>query len=573
MAAERFGTDDVLGMLDEDYSDMEVDEESDFFDSDMEISDDGNSAPGDDSDNDVSSSDDDAVGGNGWRAWRNTDNDFFHHPFTANNVGANLEHIPETELECFQSFMTDEILMELVVATNAYASIKLGQRRFTKNFVWYGWRDVTLPELKAYLEVVLKMALIEKPDIKDYFSRKWTEYCPFFLEVFSRRRFLQIHWMLHVKSPEPTTAPITRGSKMKNFVSYIQEKCLQNFTPRQNIAVDESTVGFKGRIAFKTYNPQKPSKWGLRVYVLSDSESGYVSAFEPYFGKTTTDSLSRPDMPFTSRIVLHLVCKLLAKVGGSGYHVYTDRFYTSYTLAKELLQNRVHLTGTVQKNRVGLPSEIKRLRLQNLQIRAYRHPEGILTLGWQDRRLILMLSTWHNVDTVPHHRWRQGRQEDVEKPVVICDYTSHMGAVDRSDHYCASYSFTRKTLRWWRKLLFWLIEVCMVNSFLLYKEVHQLHEARHLRYRNNVIVQLVGEIRNKDPNRGRPSTSDAAERLNKAPHFIAKGPRGHNKNCMVCSSKEDRKTTLFFCETCQRKPGLHPGECFKKYHTQVNYKG
>ena len=182
MAAERFGTDDVLGMLDEDYSDMEVDEESDFFDSDMEISDDGNSAPGDDSDNDVSSSDDDAVGGNGWRAWRNTDIDFFHHPFTANNVGANLEHIPEIELECFQSFMTDEILMELVVATNAYASIKLGQRRFTKNFVWYGWRDVTLPELKAYLGVVLKMALIEKPDIKDYFSRKWTEYCPFFLE-------------------------------------------------------------------------------------------------------------------------------------------------------------------------------------------------------------------------------------------------------------------------------------------------------------------------------------------------------------------------------------------------------
>lgn len=269
---------------------------------------------------------------------------------------------------------------------------------------------------------------------------------------------------------------------------------------------------------------------------------------------------------------MHLVGKLLSKVRASGYHIYTDRFYTSYTLAKELLQNKIHLTGTIQKNRVGLPTEVKRLRLKNLQLKAYRHPENILTLGWQDRRLILMLSTWHNVDTAPHSRWRNGRQEDVEKPDVIRDYTANMGAVDRSDHYCASYSFTRKTLRWWRKLFFWLVEVCMVNSFLVYKEMQHLRDSRHLQYRNKVIVQLIGDVRNRKPKRGRPSESDSAERLNKSPHFIKKGARGHTKNCMVCNTKEQRKTTLFFCETCQRKPGLHPGECFKKYHTQVTYK-
>ena len=87
------------------------------------------------------------------------------------------------------------------------------------------------------------------------------------------------------------------------------------------------------------------------------------------------------------------------------------------------------------------------------------------TLAWQDKRLTLMLSTWHNADTAPHKRWVKGRQEEVEKPVVISDYTDYMGAVDRCDHCCSSYSFTRKTLKWWRKLFFWLLEVSIVNSF------------------------------------------------------------------------------------------------------------
>ena len=204
-------------------------------------------------------------------------------------------------------------------------------------------------------------------------------------------------------------------------------------------------MGFKGRISFKTYNPQKPTKWGLRVYVLCDSENGYISTFEPYFGQPTTANLPYPQMPFTVRIVLHLVDQLLEKADGSGYHVYTDRFYTSILLANQLLQKQIHLTGTVQKNRVGLPSDLKKLKLKNHEIKVYRHQDEVMTLAWQDKRLILMLSTWHNADTTIRKRWINGEEIEVIKPTVVCDYTSKMGGVDRADHYCASYSFTRKT--------------------------------------------------------------------------------------------------------------------------------
>nr|CAB3255292.1 intraflagellar transport protein 140 homolog [Phallusia mammillata] len=198
----------------------------------------------------------------------------------------------------------------------------------------------------------------------------------------------------------------------------------------------------------------------------------------------------------------------------------------------------------------------------------------MMALGWQDKRMILMLSTYHNADTELHSRYTMDRREEIQKPVVVCDYTSHMGAVDRADHYCASYSFTRKTLRWWRKLFFWLVELSIVNSFLLFKQIHNTPAARHLQFRDQLILQLVGEVRNTSRRNtsGRTSTSDDSDRLKKITHFIAKAARGHTKICLVCSKRVDKKCTVYYCKTCERKPGLHPGECFERYHTLKNYK-
>ena len=81
---------------------------------------------------------------------------------------------------------------------------------------------------------------------------------------------------------------------------------------------------------------------------------------------------------------------------------------------------------------------------------------------------------------------------------------------------------------------------------------------------NQNQIQLVGNLRNRKAKRGRTSKHDVAERLNKMSNFIAKAARGR--------SNGNRKTTVFFCKTCQRKPGLHPEDCFKNYLTMANYK-
>lgn len=113
--------------------------------------------------------------------------------------------------------------------------------------------------------------------------------------------------------------------KVQNVLDCVREKCLQNFVPDCAIAIDETTIAFKGRLSCKMYNLQKPTKWRPRVYVLADCATGYICMFEPYYGRETTALPIRPDLPFTTRIVVHLVDRLMTKSSGSGYHLYTDR--------------------------------------------------------------------------------------------------------------------------------------------------------------------------------------------------------------------------------------------------------
>jgi hypothetical protein len=351
--AKRFRVSDVLVALEES---SENSSESDAADSDEEIS-----TISSESDKDTeNTSDEEEIPGE-WQKMKGHVNNFSQFPFTVSNPGLQLlgANIPVGELAFLQLFLTDQVLTEIVVQTNAYAAAQLEFRPVRQHSIWTKWHDVTLDEMKAYLGVILNMALNEKQNIVNYFSKEWLDTMPFFGDVFQRKRFLQIHWMLHISPPTVNPGPVSRANKVHNVLNYVRDKCLELFIPGQNIAIDESTIAFKGRIAFKMYNPQKPTKWGIRVFTLADSDTGYVATFEPYYGNETTQRLIRPDLPFTSKIVLHLCTELLQKSNGDGYHLFTDRYYTGCQLAMELLDLKIHLTVTIQKNRQGLPVEAK----------------------------------------------------------------------------------------------------------------------------------------------------------------------------------------------------------------------
>lgn len=88
---------------------------------------------------------------------------------------------------------------------------------------------------------------------------------------------------------------------------------------------------------------------------------------------------------------------------------------------------------------------------------------------------------------------KNGVTENVVKPTVVCKYNQLKGEVGISAHYTTLYVFTRKSLKWWHKVFFWLFETGIVNAFLGNNlNQGQVKEWQH-KFRKELIKQLVGK--------------------------------------------------------------------------------
>ena len=163
------------------------------------------------------------------------------------------------------------------------------------------------------------------------------------------------------------------------------------------------------------------------------------------------------------------------------------------------------------------------------------------------------------------------------KPEVVHDYNKHMLGVDKLDQLASYYSFLHKSVKWWRKVFFWAMEVAVVNSYIIYKEHMSSHSQRpmqHSQYRRKLVEELADPLRStaipSGPSHSRGSSS--LERLQRIPHFLEKGKK--RRDCCVCSDREEsRHLTMFYCKTCTDSPALCPAPCMEIYHTKRKYQG
>ena len=65
-----------------------------------------------------------------------------------------------------------------------------------------------------------------------------------------------------------------------NIDSNSQQIVKEQFIPGRDLSVDEAMVKFKGRSSIKQYMPKKPIKRGFKIWMLADSDSGYVTNFQ-----------------------------------------------------------------------------------------------------------------------------------------------------------------------------------------------------------------------------------------------------------------------------------------------------
>ena len=72
--------------------------------------------------------------------------------------------------------------------------------------------------------------------------------------------------------------------KIRPLLSPLLANFKDAYTLHRELSIDEAMVGFKGRLCFIQYLPKKPTKWGIKAYVLADSATGYVYSWRLYTG-------------------------------------------------------------------------------------------------------------------------------------------------------------------------------------------------------------------------------------------------------------------------------------------------
>ena len=353
------------------------------------------------------------------------------------------------------------------------------------------WKAVTRLEIKGFLATVLNMGIIKLPDLEAYWKTSWICEIPFFRTLMPRNRFQDIFWMLHVSHPDPSL-PAKKIDKVKQLLQLLVPKFREHYYPSEKLAIDETMIGFRGRFGAKQYAPKKTVKWGIKSFNMADSSNGYLLDTIVYTGADTLDD-AHPEfasLPQPAWVVLQLMRHYL----DSNHHLYTDRYYSSIPLTQALASHRTSFTGTVMRNRVDLPDTIraKSFSLKQGEHIAFRS-EQLLVSAWrakgkQKDLIMLTSSSAAKMIEVPamHNTQR------MLKPECVHDYNHSMNGVDRSDQYAVSYPFVRKTRKWWRKLFFYLLEVSVVNSIIIYREVTR-KKTTHLDYRWSILESLATE--------------------------------------------------------------------------------
>jgi hypothetical protein len=118
---------------------------------------------------------------------------------------------------------------------------------------------------------------------------------------------------------------------------------------------------------------------------------------------------------------------------------------------------------------------------------------------WHDKRDVLLLSTnsGPRSDGTVEKKIGNGKQKiHIPCPNAVMNYTRNMGGVDLSDQFREYYGVGHSSKKWWKFVFHFIINVCIVNSYILYDLKSRLsrtaHGKRQLTYRKNVVQQLIG---------------------------------------------------------------------------------
>ena len=319
-----------------------------------------------------------------------------------------------------------------------------------------GRKPFTYAELKAGLAIIIRAgadrdnislieSLFDPKDSKPFYSCAMSK---------NRIRLLLRHITLDNKADRRERQVDDKLAAVREIWSLFQLNLRQCYTPSKDLTVDEQLYGYKGYVPGRCYMPLKPAKYGVKIFWLCDALNGYALESYLYSGRQETRAVG-----LAKNVVLHLT----ERFSGTGRNIYMDRYFSSHELFVLLLERNLTATGTIQSNRRDVPFILKTARGRERFSSKFLwdHNNRVVMTSYVPRRgkNVLLMSSSHTSEEI-------SSRED-KKPVIIMDYNLGKGGVDVMDSRIEDYSCKRKTSRYPLIFLFNMLDIALLNSFLL----------------------------------------------------------------------------------------------------------
>ena len=200
----------------------------------------------------------------------------------------------KTPYQYFKQFFDDDLIVLLADQTNLYSVQSTGTSI-----------NVNHNEMEMYLGMLVMMSIITLPQIRMYWGKATR--IPAVADIMPINRFEKIKQFFHCndnsKNLPNTDKDFDKLFKVRPVLDSLREKCRQ-LPEEENHSIDEQIIPTKSRTSLKQYLPNKPNKWGIKVWARC-GVSGILYDFEVYTGKSNK-AQENPELLMGGNVVCRL---------------------------------------------------------------------------------------------------------------------------------------------------------------------------------------------------------------------------------------------------------------------------
>ncbi|MCO5597163.1 hypothetical protein L7F22_051239 [Adiantum nelumboides] len=496
-------------------------------------------------------------------------------------VGLDLGHVPRKffEFHLFLMLFPLDLIDHIINETNMYASLQRGRCNSLHESM-RRWVPLDHHSFLRFLGMALGMALNYMPSKQHYWKDDMigSLHFPNFGDKMSHTSFQQIKRFLHLR--DNTKRPPRECREHKLWQTLELEERL-NFTFQKSynfhqcVTVDERIIPSKCKLnPCRVYNPKKPYKFGIQVWNLCDSSTGYNYAFQVY------DKMPCPELSF------HVVANLVRSLRRQGHHVFFDRYFTFVKLLEHLWSDGQGGTSTYVCNRKYFPGkEMLNLGKQarGTSCFAYCRKQDVIAYSWMDKKKIFFASNCFGM-----HEGKVTRMvADGKKLLVSCldlavKYNECKAGCNVFDSMVLGHGYSLQTTmqttmhgwKWWHALFWGLMDSVFTNAWIIWKDLYGSVDTFRFDFMLHLHEQLVNNAFRPYVCK-RPVVEDVYNG-----HFPMRLHDSASKYCVVCAAKRKRlmsdpkevkgcepSLTKWGCGKCKKTMCVDP--CFKDYHAKA----